>query len=261
MSKLKSQISNVVLVAGALVLTACGGDGGGSSSRPPQDKVNEFVSLLNDKSYSDSYFSIVKRNTLTEGFVVVYSADTGYVAYDLKDYHVGDSFSSYLYYADYQPAYVYDTDITISETIYYAHTYNNDFFGTYAGDFAFDETAEGAKDLEKIKAVKEAFANEKMAETLTSEYGLSVERSVKVAKLVNNWSKLSKKRSLTEADANSFSKEMLGVDIKDAERAYKAKAEGNDTQVQDLIEDAAKANQTSPEHINALMEQLLTSNK
>jgi len=44
MTKFKNQISSLVLVAGALVLTACGG--GGSSSRPPQDKVNEFVSLL-----------------------------------------------------------------------------------------------------------------------------------------------------------------------------------------------------------------------
>jgi|GEM_PF-2113325 len=259
MTKFKNQISSLVLVAGALVLTACGG--GGSSSRPPQDKVNEFVSLLNNKSFSDSYFSVVKRDTLTAGFVVVYSADTGYVAYDIKDYHIGDSWSTYLFHADYQAAYVYDTDVMIRETIYYAHTYNNDFFGTYAGDFAFDETAEGAKDLEKIKAIKETYATAKIASTLTAEYGLSTERSVKVAKMVNNWSKLSKKRSLTEADANSFSKELLGVNIKDAERAYKAKAEGNDEAVQDLVEEAAKANQTSPEHVSALMEQLLTSNQ
>jgi hypothetical protein len=41
------------------------------------------VNLLNGKSFYDSSFYLVKRDTLTTDFVVIYSADQGYVAYDL----------------------------------------------------------------------------------------------------------------------------------------------------------------------------------
>jgi len=67
------------------------------------------------------------------------------------------------------------------------------------------------------------------------------------------WNKLSSARSVTADDANAFSKELLGFDINSAVEAYKKSVEGDATDLNTLIDQAAQVNGTTPEHINELM--------
>ena len=224
------------------------------------DRVDSFIALLNSQSAYDSHFYLVKHpaQTATEGFVVVYSDDTGYVAYDIANYRVGQSWSTYANNADYQEVYVYDwyTDYW-GEVFYVGTAYNNDFFGTYAGEFVFEQTETTIKDLEKAGAIKEAYKTAKVSELLSAKYGLSEERSEKVAKMMSQWEKLSKQRQMTDADANVFSKEVLGVDIASAQAALGGQNSDGGLTLDSLIEKAAEVNGITPEHMNGLVSEFI----
>lgn len=233
-----------------LLFVACSGGSGPT-------KTESFLNLLNNHYgyVGQNNFVVVKGlyETASEGFAVVYDWDLGtYVAYDLKDYRVGDSWSTYVAHADFRPVYIHDTYIdTWGETFYIGDAY--DFWGFYQGEFVFEEGAEGSKDLEKVAAVMESYKVAKVGEAMSAEFGLSEERGIEIAKVASQMQKLAKKRGLTEADANAFSKELLGVDLKKAESAFLKKAAGENEEFEKLLESAAQANEISPEHMNKII--------
>lgn len=122
----------------------------------------------------------------------------------------------------------------------------------YLGNL-YETTTASAKDLEKIGAVKEFAAREKMAKKLTADFGFSIERAREVAKFTSNFSQISKTRKLTEADYNAFSKELVGVDYAELNRAL----DGDFEMAAELIDIAAEKNEVSPEAIRALMQEAL----
>ena len=58
---------------------------------------------------------------------------------------------------------------------------------------------------------------------------------------------------MTSADADVFTKKLIGVNITDATEAYKASLEGDSTSLDSLIEQAADVNETSPENMKELL--------
>ncbi len=226
----------------------------------PTDRVQSFIDLLNAQYPYDSQFYMVKHpsQTATEGFVVVYSNDTGWIAYDIANYQVGDSWSTYSATAQFQEVYIYDSYSDYSgEVFYVGGAYYNDYYGSYAGEFIFEQTETSFKDLEKVAGLKAAYKTAKLGEAFASDYGLSVDRATKVAKLVSEWEKTGKKRALTEADANAFTKELLGVNLSDAEKAYKKLVEGDKQSFENLIDTAAQTNGTTPEQMNSIVNEFM----
>ncbi len=248
------KMMNVLLLGLMTALVACNGV-------RSTDRVDSFISLLNAQSSLDSTFTLAKHpnQTLTQGFVVVYSADTGYVAYDIASYRTGDSWSTYSTYAEYQEVYIYDSYSDVyGEVFYVGSAFSNDTFGTYAGEFVFEQTEESFKDVEKLASMKDAFKTAKLGEALSSNYGLSQERGEKVAKLVVQWERLSKNRQMTTSDADAFTKELLGVDMTSATEAIKSAQTGNAEQMEDLVAKAASLNGVSPEHMNSIISDFVT---
>jgi len=158
-----------------------------------------------------------------------------------------DSYGCYSY--DPWDSYWYD---------YYGYYDYSDYYSCsgsycyYNGPYYYSENDQTGKDLEKIKATNEDKVTAGLAEKFQSDYGLSVERSQKVAKLASVWHKTSKSRKMTEKDVSAFSKELLGVDLGTIQKAYKEKMEGNDARVEDLIEQAAAKNATDPENMREI---------
>ncbi len=244
------QLSNVMLMSALALLVAC--DGGGSV-----DRVDNFISLLNSQSSVDSTFYLAKHpnQTLTQGFVVVYSAETGYLAYDISNYQRGDSWYTYAATAEYQEVYIYDSySDAYGEVFYVGSAFANDTFSSYAGEFVFEQTEESFKDVEKVAALKDSFKTAKLGEVLSSSYGLSEGRGQKVAKLVVQWERLSKGRKMTTADADAFTQELLGVDMTTATLALTKPSSSTVNKLEDLLAKAATLNGVSPEH----MEQIIT---
>lgn len=120
------------------------------------------------------------------------------------------------------------------------------------GNF-FSQSSDSIKDVETIGANAEASRFENLAETLSTNYGLSEERAEAVAKNISVYQKLSSKRSLTEKERNFFSTELLGVNFKNAQKALTS---GNTQDLNDLLEKAAEKNGTSPEQISSILTEI-----
>ncbi len=121
----------------------------------------------------------------------------------------------------------------------------------------FSEVQGTSKDLEKVAAFKETYQMKKMQDLLTYDFGLSEKRSENVAKLVLNWKRISKNRAMSNADADAFSKSLIGVNINEATQAFKKSLEGDKASFDGLIEKAAEVNGTSPENMKSLLNGLL----
>jgi flagellar biosynthesis/type III secretory pathway protein FliH len=124
-------------------------------------------------------------------------------------------------------------------------------------DGGFSEAGVASKDLEKAGAFVEAQKIKKLASKYTAEFGLSEERSSEIARMVYNLKDITKNRTITNQDANSFSEEVLGFSFTDARSALIKKAEGKDEDMSELIDIAAEKNGTSPERMNALIGNLM----
>ena len=109
------------------------------------------------------------------------------------------------------------------------------------GKLLFEETSLTNKDTLKRAAVVEQYLVVEMAKQVKGKFGLSAERSLKVAKAANHFRKFSSKRALTNEDTNAYVTEMIGVDLKTIESAYEAQ------NMKSVLEAAAAKNGTTPE--------------
>jgi len=115
----------------------------------------------------------------------------------------------------------------------------------------FSEADSSIKDLELMGANLEEYQNQNLGEALSINYGLSVERSQEVARLITQYKKLSTKRSLTPTEKNYFSHELLGTDY---EKALGSLTTGQD--LDGLLEKAADINGTSPEAVSSILSEI-----
>lgn len=109
------------------------------------------------------------------------------------------------------------------------------------GKLLFEETSLTNKDTLKRAAVVEQYLVVEMAKQVKGKFGLSAERSLKVAKAANHFRKFASKRALTNEDTNAYVTELIGVDLKTIETAKDA---GN---MKSVLEAAAEKNGTTPE--------------
>ena len=127
-------------------------------------------------------------------------------------------------------------------------TYNGDDYVTVGG-VVLEETQSNSKDLEKLGANIEAVEVESIKDKLLS-YGLSNDRTEKVARLANSYKKILNKRGLNSREKNMFTKELLGLSFDEAAAEMVEDYEG-------LIERAADRNETSPEAIKELINTMM----
>ncbi|MDC0254444.1 hypothetical protein OAK75_06055 [Bacteriovoracales bacterium] len=272
------------LLAILLVVASCGNNGGGGGHNPgtgPTDKVDAFVQiLLSEDAILDVEVLKNLEDTKSEGWIVIrptlkdsYYTGLGayqppsYIGYavNLDNFEVGDSWDDFLLksaqhnngpYDDGGYFWLLDNDVEATPYgDFYGSIWNPNISSSIS--MVFSEEKGPVKDLEKLGAVKEAYATKKVRDLLNFDYGLSEKRSESVAKLVVNWSKVSNKRSMTSSDADAFTEKLIGVNINEASKAYKASLEGNGTSLDSLIETAADVNETSPENMRELFNNLV----
>ena len=124
---------------------------------------------------------------------------------------------------------------------------------TYNGGTLFSEIGQSSKDLEAMGARIEVNRFKNLAERLEVNYGLSTIRAEYVAKNLSTFNKLSKKRALTINEKNFFSKELLGAKFDVVENAFQS---GDKKDLDNLLDAAAEVNETSPEQVSAIINEL-----
>jgi len=233
---MKSLLKKAILLSlTSIALISCG-----TAYNNDVEVANRFVQDLGGSYY------VAKGQTAQPGYAVI-KHNGAYFAIDLTYY--------------YSNATEYMNDQALMGRLYGNLNYDNagSYYDPRTG-LTFDETSESSKDLEKAKGFIEQIRLETVTEKLVSEFGLSEDRGLAVAKLVNNYELVKSQRALTSADANAFAKGVLGVSIKEAQAAYAKVAQGENTDYKQLIERSSSFNGVTPEHMNDLITKFFAQN-
>ncbi len=125
-----------------------------------------------------------------------------------------------------------------------------------SSSLVFEATESSPRDLEKAAAFIEEMKVHTMSTNLSAEFGLSEERSLRVAKLASQWERLSKSRAMTAADSDVMAKEIIGTNLREMDEAYMEMIQGNGAHFDTLMTRAAQVNDVSPEQFNQIAARL-----
>lgn len=272
-------MKNTVILAMAFVMAACGG-GNGSGGAVSGLNHNQLAQAFVDKLNTSGKYSVTlaKTNTLKYDYIVIYDQATdSYNAVNIGSYDVNQDAAQYLetvggthtdldvlpahyetqtrtkYESKYDVTNIYgdyvgcSCYITIVEDVYIPTRYRD-----RRADITFENTASAPKDLEKFAALAQTAVIQSRAEKLSERLGLSVDRSQEVVRLSMAWERAGGK-DLSAKDQDAFSQEMLGFSITDAKKALTESAQGSSASMDQLIDQAALVNQTSPENVRQII--------
>ena len=265
-------------------LAACGG--GTKKGVSLAEKLTQDTGIQHD---------VVKSSTKVTGYIVIRNNATGvYTAYNTKNFNEEMSLSQYLgqaregdvqrnlskgeetkwvsesFWVDqsgwqereywdeelqdyqYETVWVDDGYWDTREVLRTITTYTN-----LGNNMVFEEKGNFGKDLEKMGQRVEAYSNQNLSGYFSHEFGLSEKRSKEVARLLKSYNRLKKTRALTEADQDIFSKRVIGLDSKRVNKAITSFFEGEREGLDELIHKAAYINETTPEHMESILETFL----
>ncbi len=224
--------------------------------------VADFTAMIqvwdSNSSKTDSFVKINSSNYII--FKHQGTGGTSYTAYYLPSYTDGMDYNTYF---NSDNGVIWDNltpngDGTFSCT---GCTFSS---GGYTGNVTtplqFEKTVGSTKDLQKAAAISEAFQVKKMSSFIATHFGLSQDRSVQVAKMATAWNKLAKTRAVTDADADTFTKQLTGVSMADMKKAEDSMSVGNMAPLNDVLSKAAAVNGTTSENMANIMNQLFTFN-
>lgn len=278
----------------ASLITACGGGGGGggggsssgssgSSTASPTLTQAQHDALaqqfITEATTEGLGYTLVKQDTQQTGYIVVKESDGTFAAFDVDKWTPGTSVAKFT--ADYTQmtpignnqynAYVsqgYEDYEWVSSGYYTTDSDGNQTWVDTSGEvdegwvdtsynLTFEVAQPTSKDLQKIAAFKQSYEVNASAKKVQQKFGLSLERATQVAKLaiqVKNTPKMS------SDDYDSLSQQLLGVPVAKLDTAMKKVANGEATtsssDVNDIIDQAAKTNGVGPEQARQLLNTL-----
>jgi hypothetical protein len=124
------------------------------------------------------------------------------------------------------------------------------------GQLLLSEVSMTNKDTLKKVAVVEQYLVIEMAKQVKGKFGLSADRSLKVAKAANHFRKQVSARALTGEDTNAYAKELVGVDFATLGTAYQNSMKGDLSDLNSILDKAAEKNGVSPEKMGDIMAQM-----
>tara|TARA_B100000029_G_scaffold377379_1_gene372081 strand:+ start:157 stop:1020 length:864 start_codon:yes stop_codon:yes gene_type:complete len=282
----KIKISFAIMLVG-LFLSSCNNNPGGNV-----EGQREFADALSNLTGDD--YRLVKKDTLIDGFIVLKNSNTGeYVAYNLKNYSKGmtpGEFSTFINQlpgssvvsdltkgsaevmeevtewvdtSHYGYEWVYDENSQsyVQEEVWVTDGYWDSYerpttITVYRSDsgLIFHEGSKETKDLEKLGHFIERETELALGNYISSNYGLSEERSLFLAKMAKSFNKIKKNRAITRKDLKKMSLKVLGSTLESFEKAF---FEGDLEMKKHLLSNASKLNGTGPEHMKRLIKDFL----
>jgi hypothetical protein len=239
---LNSLKTSVFALTAAVLVAACGGGSGGTSTGGVYYNHDQLAAEFVDRAWGDAGLdlSLAKSTTLQYDYIVVYDYDYDtYDAYYIGGWTVGMNVGNYINANS--SRHYYDLD----------YLGGNQYEDWYTG-LVFEEGTPSSKDLVKVAAFKQEVRVRTSAKKIQTEFGLSEARSREVAKLAVQLAD-APKASMTNQDYDNFSKELLGSSITQFNSAMKKSVEGDATALNGLLDKAAKVNGVGPEHMNKIV--------
>lgn len=287
----------LIIFAALFALTACNDDDGYESSWEKTEKKNKAFEEILEEETGHAH-DVAKKYTGVDGYVVYQDLVTGeYVAYNVDKYDSStmSTFADYeavmisgdaifnldkekiwkesgywdsiyetrVYYDDY---YDWECDCWVTE-MYEEEVYVDSVWVDtsgyktyyYGGGLVFDNKSSASKNLEMFEALEEQVAEGFVEAKLKSDFSLSATRAKELAHMLTRYKKLTSTRELAAAEKSKFTMSAFGTDVVSIEKALKAKSEGRDNEYDDLMQKAAKVNQTTPESIGRFFDEYVTN--
>lgn len=253
------------------------GNGNGAPGYTHNELAEKFVSELNlDGDFS---VTLVKKSTLQKNFIVIYDPlNDSYDAINIDNYDPAINNATEYYYDNANRDF-FDLDVLPghyeAQTVWdivghdsdgstiYGYTVERKWIPTRyrdrRADITFEKVSATPKDLAKMAALKEIAEIDKKAQFLSSEFGLSLDRSKEVARLTAHWKKASAK-GMSDTENDHFATELLGFSITKAQKAVYDSMDGDSSSLNELVELAASKNNITPEHTTKLMSKIFGLN-
>lgn len=215
------------------------------------DLLHKSIDFLRVLSQEDSNsYTLVKSSTLIGNYLVFKNKDGDLFAVDPSEWTDNTSALGYWYAGT-----SVTTSFGLPRSVYGLTDLSN---GTYeyqdgTSSWMFEDSSQPSKDLERIGGKIRNQKLARVADALIHQYGFSEERGIQAARMIHQWNELKKSRSLTDADANAFAREILGFDFNGIRDAMET---GNPKSMRSLVANAARMNGTSPEAMNELIQAL-----
>jgi flagellar biosynthesis/type III secretory pathway protein FliH len=121
------------------------------------------------------------------------------------------------------------------------------------GQLLFSEASLTNKDTLKRAAVVEQYLVVEMSKQVQAKFGLSANRSLKIAKAANHFRKASTSRAFTSEDTNAYAREIIGADFNKISKAYESSLKGDLSDLNSLLKAAAEKNETTPEKMGEIV--------
>ncbi|CAN5950677.1 unnamed protein product [Sphagnum jensenii] len=204
-----------------------------------------------------------QNNGQSAGYSAGYSAGDNTTAYN-SGYNTGYNGSYNTGYSNgqtdgYNQGYADGNNDKTSYNDGYNSGYNDGYYD--ATGLTSSELASSMKDLDKAQALVQGFNLQNTAGLIAAQFGLSQDRAVEIAKMATAFNQLSQTRSITDADADAFTKQVVGVSIQDMKDAESAMMQfGNQAPLNTVLDTAAQTNGTTSENMRAIMNQLFIFN-
>lgn len=120
--------------------------------------------------------------------------------------------------------------------------------------YALNETGEDeGRDLVAQMAMLENKKVEAAGHKLAEKFALAEDTGVQIAKTLQDWATLGRKRERTDADKAEFAKRLFGVDMTDAKDALKNAESGDLSKLEAVNSEVARHWGTSPETSKAIL--------
>jgi hypothetical protein len=246
---LKKALILVMAVAGLGLITACDGggySGGGCVQVGPSGACYDHAQLAYlfvQRAYTDGGVSLnlIKTYTYQDGYIVV------------QDNYNGSL--NAIYIDGWNPGYDTYSYMLTASTFYNLIDNWDGTYTDYWTGITFEKSTPTSKDLMAMSAMKEAIDIKASAKNIQDQFGLSAERSLQVARLAVQV-KNTPSASLTDADVDSVTKELVGSSVAQIKSAEIKKATGDSSEMDALIEKAATTNGVSADHMNQIIKDM-----
>ena len=116
-----------------------------------------------------------------------------------------------------------------------------------------DSESEMDRDVIAVVAVEEQRTLQEAGRDFAQRYALAEDVGVRIARVVNDWSRIGMKRARTEADIRDFTTRLYGVDFNKVAVSLERAKKGDRAEFAEVLQDMAHAWGTTPETAHVIL--------
>jgi len=238
-SMLKKALLNLSIL---ILLFSCGESQNLETISPNKDKANLFINALNDELLSSDFSYIDDYTEKGGAWILIIENNSGRIyPVDLDSWNENSDIQSWL-----------ASNVVTNSNMERRNRnirYSNSAEDFINQNYIFEEINHNGKNLEAIAAKIKIKTIQKLTHKLSFEYEIPLERAQHIAELSISLMNIKTRRRLRDEEINIYTKELTGFTYSEAKKALEDSFNGNDLKINNILDSAARINDTSPEAV------------